>query len=54
MKVFKLTAHPSGVNYTLGILPRMWWWQIWTPCWHEGRGRYVSIGLWLVALYRGY
>jgi hypothetical protein len=35
-------------------LPRAWWWHIWVPRWHEGRGPYVSIGLWVVALYRGY
>ena len=41
----------------------LWWafgWRIrfwahwWTPVWHEGRGPYVSIGLGVVAIYRGY
>jgi len=54
MMAYKLTAHPSGVNYAVGILPRKWWWQIWLPAWHKGRGRYVTIGLWLVAFSRGY
>jgi hypothetical protein len=31
-----------------------WWWAIWTPVWHHGRGPYLSIGLGLVAIYRGY
>lgn len=43
-----------GVNYGLRWLPRRWWWQVWTPVWHEGRGRYVTVGLWLVAYHRGY
>ena len=30
------------------------WFHVWRPAWHEGRGRYVSIGLWFVAIYRGY
>ncbi len=30
-------------------------WTIWwTPVWHEGRGPYISIGLGLFAIYRGY
>ena len=44
----------AGVNYTVRWLPRMWWAHLLTPIWHEGRGPYVSIGLWVVALYRGY
>lgn len=31
-----------------------WWWLMWTPQWHEGRGPYISIGIGLVAIYRGY
>lgn len=30
------------------------WLDIWTPIWHEGRGPYVTIGLGLFAVYRGY
>lgn len=30
------------------------WAHCWLPRWHEGRGPYVSLGLWAVALYRGY
>lgn len=43
-----------GINYAVGILPRRVWWRHWIPTWHEGRGSYVSIGLWVIALYRGY
>lgn len=31
-----------------------WWCHLWTPVWHEGRGPYMSIGLGIVAFYRGY
>jgi len=31
-----------------------WWCHLWTPVWHEGRGPYVTIGLGVVAIYRGY
>lgn len=30
------------------------WLHIWTPTWHEGRGPYVSIGVYEFAFYRGY
>jgi len=30
------------------------WAHWWTPIWHEGRGPYITIGLGLIAIYRGY
>ena len=30
------------------------WASWWTPTWHSGRGPYFSLGLGLVAIYRGY
>ena len=30
------------------------WANLWTPIWHKGRGPYVSIGLGLFSVYRGY
>lgn len=47
----------KGVNYAVNILPRHQrkvWCDCWLPAWHEGRGRYLSLGLWLVVVYRGY
>lgn len=49
-----LVFHVGRVNYGFLLFPRRWWWEIWKPIWHEGRGRYYSLGLWVVALYRGY
>lgn len=33
---------------------RGFWCHLWTPIWHKGRGPYVTIGLGLFAIYRGY
>ena len=30
------------------------WVCFWTPSYHEGAGPYVSLGLWWIAIYRGY
>lgn len=39
------------VNYAIEWLKPMGrdhnWIHLWTPIWHEGRGPYISIGLWL-------
>ena len=45
------------VNYKLEILQRSrrrFWFNYWTPVWHEGRGPYITLGLGLIAFYRGY
>ena len=33
---------------------RKFWWNIALPPYHDGRGPYVTIGLWFFAIYRGY
>jgi hypothetical protein len=38
----------------LGWRNRGFWFERWLPGWHKGRGHYVSIGLGLFAIYRGY
>jgi len=35
-------------------LRNRFWWHWRTPCWHEGRGPYITIGLGIIAFYRGY
>lgn len=41
---------PTGDDYT--------WIHLWTPIWHEGRGPYISIGIWFgigtLEIMRGY
>lgn len=31
-----------------------WWFHLWTPKWHNGRGPYLTVGLGFVAFGRGY
>ena len=33
---------------------RSFWYQKWLPKWHKGRGHYITIGLYFIAIYRGY
>jgi len=33
---------------------KKFWLDIWTPSWHQGRGPYLSVGLYFFAIYRGY
>ncbi len=33
---------------------RGFWFHLWTPVWHKGRGPYVSLGLGRVEVFRGY
>ena len=30
------------------------WVELWTPIWNEGRGPYVSLGLGIIRILRGY
>lgn len=43
-----------GWKIVLGYKGASPWFELWTPIWHEGRGPYVSIGLWFIFIYRGY
>ncbi len=40
-----------AVRFTIS---KQFWIHWWTPRWHEERGPYVSIGLGLIRIYRGY
>lgn len=46
LKRLRLRGLPGGT-------PRFWF-IVTTPPYHEGRGPYISIGLGLFAIYRGY
>ena len=41
-------------SWGVRFMPKKWWAIWWTPRWHRGRGAYISIGLWFIAIYRGY
>jgi hypothetical protein len=51
LRVMKLR---NGAKWAVKWMPRRFWLDAWTPVWHEGRGPYLSCGLWLVAVYRGF
>jgi len=40
--------------WSIKWLPKEFWLDAWTPVWHEGRGPYLSCGLWIIAIFRGY
>jgi len=42
------------IKYGFTILPKDWWVHVWLPKWCKGRGYYISIGLWLLSIHRGY
>lgn len=42
------------VNYAVRRSGHRFCVECWTPVWHEGRGPYLSLGLGVVAIYRGY
>ena len=44
----------SRIQYGIFILPKDIWIHVWLPKWCEGRGYYISIGLWLFSVQRGY
>lgn len=57
MKWLNLEPRQPGwaVKCQIGWRPGPRWWGVWfTPEWHKGRGPYVSIGLGIIAVYRGY
>jgi hypothetical protein len=41
-------------KWTIAWLPRRCWLHAWTPMWHDGKGPYVSCGIWVIAIYRGF
>lgn len=40
--------------WSIKAMPKRVWLHAWTPIWHDGRGPYVSCGLWFFSFYRGY
>lgn len=40
--------------WAVKFLPRRFWLHAWTPGWHDGNGPYLSCGVWLFAVYRGF
>ena len=45
---------PNNAKWGVQWLPKSFWCNAWTPIWHDGSGPYLSLGLWFIAIYRGY
>lgn len=45
-----------GIRYGIKLFCSWqgFWWHVWKPVWHEGRGIYISIGCGYFGFYRGY
>ncbi len=55
--ILAMRRHAEPVNFGVDRTPpgaSRWWFIAWTPIWHRGRGPYLSIGLGLFVIYRGY
>lgn len=42
------------VNVSISFGRFGWWLHLWTPVWHDGRGPYISCGLGVIRILRGY
>jgi len=51
IKVMRLRNH---AKWGIKLMPRQLWFHFWTPIWHDGKGPYLSCGMWIIAIYRGY
>jgi hypothetical protein len=53
MKIYK------GKYWYIGFMNlfskyKKFWFQIWLPVWHKGRGLYITIGIGIITIQRGY
>jgi len=44
----------NNARWGYRIMPKRFWLYFWTPIWHDGNGVYLSVGLYFIAIYRGY
>ncbi len=51
IRVMRFRNH---AKWGIGWMPKQFWLHFWTPVWHGGNGPYLSWGLWVIAIYRGY
>lgn len=49
-----MTHDRGAVNVSISLGKFGWWIDLWTPIWHEGRGPYISCGLGMIRILRGY
>lgn len=53
-KGIQVMRFPNSAKWEIKFMPKRFWFHFWTPVWHERRGPYLTCGLWIVAIYRGY
>ena len=51
LRVMKLR---NKATWSVKFMPRRFWLHAWTPMWQDGNGPYLSCGVWLFAVYRGF
>ena len=52
---FWINFRVHKIRYAIRVgLVRDFWFEWWTPGFHQGRGPYISLGFYLFAIYRGY
>jgi len=52
IREMKRDRGPVNVSISVGWFG--WWLHLWTPIWHCGRGPYISCGLGVIRILRGY
>jgi hypothetical protein len=40
-------------RYWIGLFPKRFWFSTWKPIWHQGKTRYITCGLWIIAFFAG-
>lgn len=51
IKVMRIRNH---AKWGIRVMPKHFWLHFWTPVWHGRNGPYLSCGLYIIAVYRGY
>jgi len=57
VSVYRGMRHMSALNnarWSVKWMPKRFWLHAWTPVWHNNNGPYLSCGVYVIAIYRGY
>lgn len=49
-----MTPERSQAKWAVKWFPKRCWIHAWTPVWHNGRGPYLTCGIYILAIYRGF
>jgi len=54
-KMVGFTLKFKRIKYGISLYyPIKFWCDIWTPVWHDNRGKYITIGIGFITFQRGY